>query len=228
MCPWIALCLLLGGARVAAAQKEAVPSDPPPVVVPPQLKVFVHAEYPVGAVEEGVEAAVGMLGVVDGTGAVREVVVDVRAGPEFDAAALAAVKQFEFEPAMMDGQPIPVRIGYTYRFKLEKKAVKKEAGQVVSGVVKEKGVGVPGVGAEVALAGRARVTTDKKGRFSFRKIEPGTYRLVITSAEYKRFEEGVVVVEGKTLEAKFLLEPLVESPYEVVVKGKKEEAVVTR
>jgi TonB family protein len=213
----------------ALAQEKPSPSTPEkPVIAAPRLKKFVEAVYPEGAVEAGLEAAVGLTVVVTEEGGVGEIVVTAPAGHGFDEAAVAAVKQFEFEPATLDGQPVPVRIGYTYRFKLEKKAVKKEPGQVVTGKVKEKGTGLPVIGAEVTLEGRARVTTDRKGGFRLREIEPGSYQLFVTHSEYKTLETPLAIEEGKQVEAELLLEPLVESPYEIVVRGKKEEAVVTR
>jgi TonB family protein len=203
--------------------------SPAPVVVPPRLKQFVNAAYPQAASKGGIEGSVGLLVVVDETGKVGEVTVQQPAGNGFDEAAVEAVKAFQFEPATMDGQPIPVRIGYTYHFKIEKKEVKKEPGQVVDGAVKEKGVGLPVVGAEVALVeAKVRVTTDGKGRFKLRNIEPGTYRVVVSSPEYKPLEAEVVVEREKDVEVRLLVEPLIENPYETVVTGKKEEAVVTR
>src|SRR5688572_23916122 len=50
------------------------------------------------------------------TGAVTEVQVTQSAGPGFDEAAVAAVRQFEFEPAEVDNVPAPVRIEYAYQF----------------------------------------------------------------------------------------------------------------
>jgi hypothetical protein len=38
------------------------------------------------------------------------------AGHGFDEAALAAARQFEFSPGQIDGQPVAVRLLYTYEF----------------------------------------------------------------------------------------------------------------
>jgi TonB family protein len=217
--------MLVIGLRPGFAE-EAPKAEP--VVEPPVLLEFVHAAYPAGAKERGEEAAVDLLVLIDDQGQVAEVSVQESGGPEFDQAALAAVRAFKFSPALMDGQAIPVRIGYTYRFKLEKKSVKKEPGQVISGSIKEKGVGLPVVGAEITLEGRARTTSSGKGTFTLRNIEPGTYQLFVTAGEYKPLEVEVVVAEGKTLELSLLLESTIENPYEIVVKGKKQESVVTK
>ena len=219
------LLLVLTWALPARGQEEPVVA---PVVVPPVLLRFVHAEYPEEAKAEGREAAVQLLVVVDAEGQVTEIALQESAGEVFDQAAIAAVKQFEFTPATLDGQPIPVRIGYTYRFKLEQKSVKVEPGQVLTGTVKEKGVGLPVVGAEVTLEGRARTTTDGKGKFTLRRIEPGTYKVFVSASEYKPLETELTLEEGKTLEVSLLLESAIDNPYEIVVKGQKQQVVVTK
>ena len=225
---WLVSLIVFLGAPSARGEEGEPEPVVAPVVVPPRLKQFVHAQYPEGAAEDGREAAVDLLVVVDVEGKVSEITLQQGAGPAFDEAAMTAVRQFEFEPATIDGQPVAVRIGYTYRFKIEKKEVKKEPGQSVMGVVKEKGVGLPIVAAEVAVVGRARTTTDKKGRFSLKNIEPGVYKVIVTNPEYKRLEAELTVEEGKTLEVELALETVLENPYEVVVRGKKQETVVTK
>lgn len=221
---WLVLLLLIL-ALPARGQEEP---EVAPVVVPPVLLRFVHAEYPAAAKAEGLEAAVQLLVVVDAEGKVMEITLQESAGEAFDQAAVAAVKQFEFTPATLDGEPIPVRIGYTYRFKLEQKSVKVEPGQVLTGTIKEKGVGLPVVGAEVTLEGRARTTTDGKGRFTLRRIEPGTYKVFVSASEYKPLETELTLEEGKTLEVSLLLESAIDNPYEIVVKGQKQQVVVTK
>ena len=229
----ILLAAILLLPHVASAQEPAPPPEEPaaepPKVIPPKLEKFVHAEYPDAAFKEERMGSVAMLVVVDASGVVGEVTVTGSAGPEFDEAAVAAVKQFVFSPATLDGTPVPVRIGYTYHFKLEKKSVKVEEGQVIQGKVKEKGVGLPIVAAEIAiLEARTRTTSNAKGRFTFRKITPGEYTAVITHAEFKTKKVKLKVEEGKTLEIQILIEPVLANPYEIVVVGKKEEAVVTK
>lgn len=218
----------LGESPGKPADEPAVAEEAQPIVIPPRLKQFVNAEYPQAALEGRLEAVVNMLVVVDETGKVTEVQVQQPVGNGFDEAAVAAVEKFEFEPATVDGQPAAVRIGYGYHFKLEEKAVKTEPGQVIEGVLKEAGVKLPVLGAEVALAGRARVTTDKKGRFRLKNIEPGEYQLIITHPEFKRVETAIVVEADKTLKLELLAEPLIDNPYETVVVGKKQETVVSK
>jgi TonB family protein len=224
----LAFCPPVMGQEVGGDGSTAGEEAPAPVVEPPVLLQFVHAKYPKEAEAQGLEAAVQLLVVVDGAGKVAEIAVQESAGEAFDNAAIAAVRKFEFTPATMDGEPIAVRIGYTYRFKLEEKSVKVEPGQMLTGTIKEKGVGLPVVGAEVTLEGRARTTTDGKGKFTLRRIEPGTYKVFVSASEYKPLETELTLEEGKTLKVSLLLESAIENPYEIVVKGKKQKAVVTK
>ena len=85
---------------------------------PPELTRFVEAEYPPSALEEGREASVVLEITIDARGRVSDVNVFESADPEFDAAAIAAARQFEFVPAEFDGVPGPIRIHYKYDFRL--------------------------------------------------------------------------------------------------------------
>src|SRR5215831_6237754 len=93
----------------------------PQNIKPPKLKKFVEAVYPEAKKQAGVEAQVLLSIEIDDTGAVTGVEVLKSAGEDFDAAALAAAKQFVFEPAEIDGTPAPVKIDYRYDFKIETK-----------------------------------------------------------------------------------------------------------
>ena len=78
---------------------------------------FVPAVYPKDKHDAGITASVVLSIEIGDDGKVGEVeVVDSAAAPDFDAAAVAAAKQFVFEPAEIDGQPAPVKITYRYDF----------------------------------------------------------------------------------------------------------------
>src|SRR5262245_16532488 len=90
---------------------------------PPKLKQFVKAVYPADKEAAGVTSHVVLSIEIGDDGKVGEVTVVTTGGADFDAAAIAAVKQFVFEPAESAGTPIPVKITYDYVFKIEEKMV---------------------------------------------------------------------------------------------------------
>ncbi|HEY8072900.1 MAG TPA: TonB-dependent receptor [Labilithrix sp.] len=80
----------------------------------PKLVKFVEAEWP----KDQHEAHVVLELDVSATGQVTAARVVKSEGADYDAAAAAAAKQFEFEPAEVDGKPAPSRITYRYDFVL--------------------------------------------------------------------------------------------------------------
>jgi len=230
---FLILCaLLLPPPALQAQDGPEGPAEeaPEPVVTRfPELQEFVEAAYPPEAFAAGLEAAVGLQVDIDETGKVIQVLVDVPAGNGFDEAAVAAAERFVFTPAELDGAPAPVRISYTYNFKIQQKIAPGEEGQTLAGQVREKGVRLPIPGAEVALEGTPfRQTTNRKGKFRFKNVEAGRYRIVVTSPSTKTLTEEIQVQEGKKLDLKLYAEPKVVNEYRTVVVGKKVEAVVTK
>lgn len=102
---WMWVALLACGVAKAHAQE-------PPKVEPPQLIGSAELELPAGTQlpEAGVEVILGL----DAEGKVTEVVLKAALGEEADKAVDAAARQLQFRPAMRDGVPIPVRIGFRF------------------------------------------------------------------------------------------------------------------
>lgn len=77
--------------------------------VPPQLTYRAMPEYPENLRQQNVTGSVGVSFVVGVDGSVTSASVDSSSGyPEMDAAALAAVYQYTFAPALnSSGQPVP-------------------------------------------------------------------------------------------------------------------------
>jgi TonB family protein len=71
--------------------------------------------YPPAAKEAGIRGVVQAEIVVDETGQVRDARV-VRSVPLLDDAALEAVREWRFEPTVVDGRPVPVRMTVTLSF----------------------------------------------------------------------------------------------------------------
>ncbi|MEO7108916.1 MAG: TonB family protein, partial [Polyangiaceae bacterium] len=82
----------------------------------PKLRRFVEAAYPAENKANGEEATVILTIDISATGEVTNVVVAKSAGKGFDDAAIAAARQFQFEPAEVDDKPAPARITYRYSF----------------------------------------------------------------------------------------------------------------
>lgn len=125
-----AVALLLGAACLVAPledvwAQQGVGGQPAKRVVTkmPKLTRFVEAEVP------GATAAAKVILTIEisATGKVTNVTVAESGGPAFDAAAVDAARQFEFEPAEVDGKPAPAKITYRYDFavKVEEPPVKE-------------------------------------------------------------------------------------------------------
>jgi TonB family protein len=82
-------------------------------VAPPQPIETPAAVAPPGATAG---AIVGLLVTVGADGTVKEAAVDVSGGPDFDAAALEAVKKWTFRPALRGGVPFAARVRIPFRF----------------------------------------------------------------------------------------------------------------
>ena len=67
----------------------------------------VNASYSAEALRAGVQGAVAVDVTIDPLGKVSDAKV-VRSIPLLDAAALAAARQWEFAPTLIDGKPVPI------------------------------------------------------------------------------------------------------------------------
>lgn len=106
---------------------SGTPSEQAPVLVPPSLVTFVEAVYPPEAEAQRLEGAVELAITLDAEGRVTDVTVTAPAGHGFDEAAVAAAKQFVFEPARKGDRAVPSRIGYRYVFELKPEPAEEPA-----------------------------------------------------------------------------------------------------
>jgi TonB family protein len=98
-------------------------AEPPPVRVggdikPPQKIKDVRAGYPTDAQNAGVTGIVVIEVTIGTDGKVRDAVVR-RSVPLLDAAALHAVRQWEFAPTIVNGRPVPVITTVTVNFSMQ-------------------------------------------------------------------------------------------------------------
>ena len=209
------------------------PPTGPTLTRPPALERFVEAPYPPEAEAQKLEGRVVLSIDISATGEVTRAEVVEPAGHGFDEAALAAVRQFRFIPAELDGQPAAVRITYAYDFVLRpapsEAQVKQEGPVNLSGRVLERGNRKPLAGAEVALPALGMSTvSDARGEFSFRDVPAGDVQVVITAGEFQRFESTERIDPGKLTRATYHVLRTFFSPYETVVRGGREKREVSQ
>src|SRR5207302_2399955 len=157
--------LLLALAQSGENVREAPPQPPPrapELTRAPSLLEFHPADYPPDRLARGEEADVACLVDIDADGRVTAVAVDRSAAPDFDAAAVAAIRAFRFSPAEIDGKPAPVRIRYVYHFTIQRQpAPPAETAKpgTLRGKVLEAGTRRPVAGADV-FAGDGQSAVD--------------------------------------------------------------------
>ncbi|MBI5548614.1 MAG: TonB family protein, partial [Deltaproteobacteria bacterium] len=198
----------------------------------PELLQFVEASYPPEAQASGLSGSVGLLVDLDDQGRVTAVEVTAAAGHGFDEAAVEAVKRFQFAPAEIDGRPAPVRIAYTYHFTITREeAVPPPAETVVTlrGQILQRGNRVPISAASVAVdEGAFGAVADEAGRFEVAGVPPGRHRVVVTAMGFDKYETEEEVAQGQVTEVTYYVRKRVFTPYETVVRGKREKKDVAR
>jgi protein TonB len=83
----------------------------------PSLVQRVNPEYPMVAQAAHVEGNVVLEATVNKSGRVESVRV-VNGNPLLEAAAIAAVKQWRYEPLLLNGEPVPFILTVTVSFKM--------------------------------------------------------------------------------------------------------------
>ena len=123
------LLLLAAGLLLAplASRGEEPPRLAGSEVAVPRRTHFVQPTYPPEAVARGLRGIVILDLVIGPDGKVVSAEV-TRSVPPFDEAALAAVRQWEFEATKVDGQAVSVRLSVPISFALRLPDVKREAG----------------------------------------------------------------------------------------------------
>ncbi len=181
---------------------QPAPQAAPQLTKAPKLIRFVEARYPAAEQAARREASVVLSLALSAEGAVTEATVLESAGAAFDAAALAAVRQFQFEPAEVDGVPAAIRLTYRYDFVLKEEAPTTGG---LRGVVRDAS-GAPLEGVEITLSTGASATTDAAGRFEFRELQSGILTISLRAADGPSVETEEQIEAGRTLEVSFQLE----------------------
>jgi TonB family protein len=217
-----------------AAEPQGDSSSGPVVTKPPKLVKFVEAVYPKDRHDAGITASVLLSIEIGDDGKVGEVSIVQGAAPDFDAAALAAAKQFVFEPAEIDNQPAPVKITYKYDFTIKETIVKAGPQINFDGVVLErfKKRPMPRVSVTIKdLGPGVKGVTDEDGHFAFTDVPVGKHKVELGHPKLVTVSTEEEIVVGKRRTVKYLVEEREEGvDEEVVVRAPriKKEAVETR
>jgi TonB family protein len=218
--------------RQALAQPAAPGGGAGQLTKPPKLTKFVPAEYPKDKRDAGLTVHVLLSIEIGEDGIVRNVEVLEGAGPDFDAAALAAARQFVFTPAEIDGVPAAVTIQYRTDFTLVTEMVKTGPQVNFDGVVLERFKKKPIAGVKVTLKDlEATAETDAQGRFAFVDVPLGTHKVQLAHPKLSTVITDETISKGQRRTVKYLLEEKEEGvDEEVVVRAArvKKEAVETR
>jgi TonB family protein len=169
-------------------------------IKPPKLIREVEPVYPEAARKARVEGIVIVEATTDTYGRVAAVKV-LRSIPLLDQAAIDAVKQWVYEPMVIEGKPQPVSFTVTIRFQLDDKTKPKVEGGVAGGVIGGVQGGVEGgvvggvEGTEEAKkfeADAVRAVGKVKPPKLIKNVDP-----VYPEAARKAGIEGVVILEAK-------------------------------
>ncbi|MBL8605020.1 MAG: TonB family protein [Myxococcales bacterium] len=192
---------------LARAQIGATtPQDPTPTPgtptgsVAPRLRQFVQAPYPAEALAANAEGAVLLQLTLDAEGRVTEATVVQGLGHGLDEAALAAARQFVFEPGRRDGQAVPAMLRYRYRFRLSegRAAATPRPRAVLRGSLRAEGdQPVAGATLMLTLPDRATrtATTDAAGAFRFELDAVGAVTVAVSAEGYTAYESEETLAE---------------------------------
>jgi TonB family protein len=178
------------------------PAEGPKLTKPPALLKFVEAPYPAVEPKPQGDVAVVMTILIDATGKVSEAQLTESGGAAFDAAALAAVRTFEFSPAEIDNKPSPIRIVYRYVFTIrEEKVVPTTA--VLAGTVRDADTKLPVEHVKVEVAAGPSTETDGAGRFRLVDLPPGELKLTLSGERLNPLQTQETVQAGEELDVTY-------------------------
>lgn len=223
------------------AREEMVEGDAghaPVLTRPPALLTTVEPVFPEEAKTNKVSGDVTLQVDIGADGKVADVQVLQSAGHGFDEAATAAVRQFTFSPAEIDGKPASVRIQYTQHFFFREPPppVVPDAGPpappvlpiTISGRVLERGSRKPIIGAAVKASGLEEPAITEVGGVFALRLPPGKVDIEVVEPSHHPFKTDEVVAKGERLEVTYFMMPKAVGLYETVVTGDRDKKEVTR
>jgi TonB family protein len=205
----LVVCILSSGAEAQRARRSPAEAERAPLITPPRLIRFVEADYPQIEGEEPVEKTVELDLVIGKDGLVTEASVASSAGNAFDEAALAAARQFVFEPARKDWEPMAARIRYRYVFELKAPAEAITTGWLSGKVLlAEDDSPVSAVVVEILSESDELVrdlVSGTDGTFVATDLEPGRYKVNILGGEYGDLQAEEEIAAGQVTQVIYRL-----------------------
>jgi TonB family protein len=201
----LVLCVSLSSTQTWAQGKgnaisgQVGPGEGPKLTKPPALLKFVEAEYPVVEPKPSGDVGVELTILIDAAGKVADAIVSTSAGPAFDAAALTAVRAFEFSPAEVDHKPSAIRIVYRYVFTMREEKVVPTT-SVLTGTIRDADTKRVLPGIKVEIAGGASVLTDATGRFRLPDLTPGDLKLTLSGERLTPLQTQETLQAGEELD----------------------------
>ena len=230
------LAALLGASR-AAAQLPASGSDRPGQLTrAPAVLSRVDAVYPQSAQAEHLEGDVTLQIDISAEGKVTGVTVLKGAGHGFDEAAVAALKQYIFSPAEIDGEAAAVQIEYTQHFAYvppppPPTPVAGVPPVSLRGRIIERASRVPIAGAAVRVSIDGNTLepakTDAQGQFEVH-APAGNANIEVLDVAHRTFTTHETITQGEQVQVTYYMMPKSFGNFETVVRGQREKKEVTR
>ena len=112
--------LIAGGLTAAVVGRaQEIVYEPGGGTTLPKVVKEVKPEYPPEVMQSSVQGRVTLRCVVQRDGKPGDITVSESLEPRLDAAAVEALKQWEFEPGQRNGMPVAVRIAVEMTFTLK-------------------------------------------------------------------------------------------------------------
>jgi TonB family protein len=162
------VALAVAGAPLLVAQEEPLAAGSEGVPVPKKTK-HIQPSYPPEALAQGIRGIVILDIVLDTQGKVESTSV-IRSVPGLDEAAIAAARQWEYEPTKVDGKPVRVRLTVPITFALALPNLTRQSGvpELRQGATPSWPAGASGGGLVTA-----EVTLEPDGRVGVARVLEG-------------------------------------------------------
>jgi TonB family protein len=198
------VCAAWAGA--ALGQVNSTPPQGGQLTRAPKMIHFVEAKRPAGVPADATAQVVLSIEVRE-DGNVGEVLVVKAPGPEWAKEAVAAARQFIFEPAEIDGIPASVVITYRYEFTVKEEMVSVGPQVNFNGTLLERFKKKPLAGVRVSIpALHLSTVTGTDGTFSFVDVPLGDQVVELSGPTLLTVETTETLKKGERKTVKYLVE----------------------